>query len=71
MADMTEILKIIAAPVVWMGSIEYRLRGKVSKREMDEYKKHVDTRIDDLKDFSRSQTGLILGEIKKTNGGKK
>ena len=62
-------------PAAWIGSQEFRLRGKVSEKtckavqegfakEMSVFKKHVDDKFDDWKEFNAQQTGHIISEIK-------
>lgn len=67
-------------PVVWVGSMEVRLRDKVGSKtcdavrnglleKFDGLKEHVDQRFDDYKDFNQKQIDRVIREVKKNNNG--
>jgi len=49
MIDWKELLAPIALPLAWMGSLEWRLRSKVSDKRFDDYKGYIKERFDGQK----------------------
>ena len=43
-----KILGAFAVPLVWVGSMEWRMRGKVGKDRFEDLQKYLDTRFNTL-----------------------
>jgi hypothetical protein len=58
-----KIVLAVAMPLAWLGSFEYRLRGKVNKGFCDERSQNLEGQIADVKKEVQKQGDRIMTHL--------